>query len=185
MWSSALGGQPVRPGQAEDGSLLLPLAKARAGEEAPPFVLEILYLAPGSPWNPRGRAMLDLPVLDLPVSRTGVVVHHPPLYRVSAEPGAFRTQPYEAPVSDVLNGHDTSAPQPAPASLPGAPSATQSLVDRYRAQSGTRKTAASLPINVSFPTVGPSLFLLSELTGEGKGAVISLTYQEDKKGGVK
>ncbi len=32
LWSTLLSGKPVRPGQASDGSLLLPLAKAHAGE---------------------------------------------------------------------------------------------------------------------------------------------------------
>ena len=47
------------------------------------------------------------------------------------------------------------------------------------------KTAEVLPIRVSFPSLGPSLFLVSELTGESKGAVIDLTYQKDGKGGVR
>src|SRR5215467_980218 len=37
LWSASLSGRAVRPGQAPDNSLLLPLDKARAGEEAPPF----------------------------------------------------------------------------------------------------------------------------------------------------
>jgi len=54
VWSASLSGRPVRPGQASDNSLLLPLTKARAGEEAPPFPIEILYEAPGARWEEKG-----------------------------------------------------------------------------------------------------------------------------------
>src|SRR5713101_4790161 len=44
LWSASLAGKAVRPGQSPDGSLLLPLDKARAGEEAPEFAVEVVYL---------------------------------------------------------------------------------------------------------------------------------------------
>jgi hypothetical protein len=34
LWSSSFGDKPARPGKAEDGGLLFPLEKGRAGEEA-------------------------------------------------------------------------------------------------------------------------------------------------------
>jgi hypothetical protein len=73
VWSAALSGKPVRPGQASDGSLLLPLEKARGGEEAPAFVVEVLYMIRGTAWEDKGKAHLALPALDLPVSRTGLL----------------------------------------------------------------------------------------------------------------
>src|SRR5438034_4172524 len=103
LWSASLAGKPVRPGQSPDGSLLLPLDKARAGEEAPEFAVEIVYLSRGAAWNDKGQFKLALPALDLPVSRTGLLVYHPPLFRVTPEPGAFRTEPYENPVSSALS----------------------------------------------------------------------------------
>src|SRR5260370_21559286 len=103
LWSASLAGKAVRPGQAPDGSLLLPLDKARAGEEAPEFAVEIVYLNRGTAWNDKGQFKLALPALDLPVSRTGLLVYHPPLFKVTPEPGAFRTGPYENPLSSALN----------------------------------------------------------------------------------
>src|SRR6266436_4205178 len=44
VWSASVSRKPVRPGQWPDGSLLLPLEKARGGEDAPPFVVEVVYL---------------------------------------------------------------------------------------------------------------------------------------------
>jgi hypothetical protein len=102
IWSASLGGQPVRPGQSPDGSLLLPLEKTRAGEEAPAFVLEIFYLVRETAWTDKGKATLALPALDLPVSRTGLLLYHPPLFKLAAEPGAFRTESYESPSSEVF-----------------------------------------------------------------------------------
>jgi hypothetical protein len=186
VWSSSLAGQPVRPGKAEDGSLLFPLSKGRAGEEAPLFAIEILYLAPGAQWGAKGRATLALPTLDLPVSRTGVMLYHPPLYRVTPEQGAFRRQEYEKPASPVLNA---ATPPPTyragQANNVAGEAATQALVDKYRARFDARKTAAATPVRVSFPAVGPSTYLVSELTGESKAALVDLNYQRERKGGVR
>ena len=49
VWSASLMGRPVRPGQSPDGSLLLPLEKARGGDDAPAFAVEIFYLAKATP----------------------------------------------------------------------------------------------------------------------------------------
>ncbi len=107
LWSAVLAGQPVRPGQAPDGSILLPLEKSKASsnsaEDAPEFSVEIVYLATGSVWADKGKAHLALPALDLPVSRTGLQVYYPPLFRLTSEPGTFRTETYADPLSVVLN----------------------------------------------------------------------------------
>src|SRR5579859_7048358 len=102
IWSASLAGKPVRPGESPDGSLLLPLEKSRAGEEAPVFAVEIFYLVRDSAWAEKGKATLALPALDLPISRTGVLLYHPPLFKLTPEPGAFRIETYEAPSSAVI-----------------------------------------------------------------------------------
>src|SRR5205807_2595958 len=51
IWTAMLSGKPVRPGQSPDGSLLLPLEKARAGEESPVFAVDILYISRGARWD--------------------------------------------------------------------------------------------------------------------------------------
>src|SRR5260370_3522549 len=103
LCNACLAGKAVRPEQWPAGSLLFPLDKARAGEEAPEFAVEIVYLSRGTAWNDKGQFKLALPALDLPVSRTGLLVYHPPLFKVTPEPGAFRTGPYENPLSSALN----------------------------------------------------------------------------------
>src|SRR6266550_1315405 len=61
LWSASLAGKAVRPGQSPDGSLLLPLDKARAGEEAPEFAVEVVYLSRGTVWNDKGQFKVALP----------------------------------------------------------------------------------------------------------------------------
>jgi hypothetical protein len=213
LWSASLAGKAVRPGQSPDGSLLLPLDKARAGEEAPEFAVEVVYLSRSTAWNDRGEFKLGLPALDLPVSRTGLLVYHPPLFKVTPEQGAFRMEPYANPLSSVLNppasftgsgagagrgvGGGVSAFMTAPA--PGSPGTDdkdesklkrsqvgmEALLDKFRADSLAGKRAGILPIHVSFPAFGPSLYLVSELTGENQAPSAGLTYQHEKKVGGK
>ena len=125
LWSAALSGQPVRPGQAPDGSLLLPLEKSKAGssstDEAPEFAVEIVYFTPGATWNDKGKAHIALPALDLPVSRTGLQVYYPPLFRVTSEPGVFHSEAYADPFSPVLGvAADTRLDQGLMRLAPGA-----------------------------------------------------------------
>lgn len=204
LWSASLSGRPVRPGQAPDNGILLPLDKARAGEDAPPFAVEIVYLIRGTAWNEKGQFQLPLPALDLPVSRTGLLVYHPPLFRVTAEPGSFRSAPYENPVSTALAGQQedsrivagpAGSPQPPPppldsdmkdeSKLKRPQSETEALLDKFKADSLTGKRAGILPIHVSFPAFGPSLFLVSELTGENQAPSAVFSFQRDKKAGGK
>ncbi|MEP6961250.1 MAG: hypothetical protein ABI995_04185, partial [Acidobacteriota bacterium] len=112
--------------------------------------------------------------------------------RLAVDPGAFRVQEYEAPASAVLRATapppDLGRPevhQEDASKQEQASAATQALVDGYRNRAGGRRTAETLPVRVTFPSVGPSAFLVSELTGESKGAVIEFGYQKDKKGGVR
>jgi len=214
LWSASLAGKAVRPGQSPDGSLLLPLDKARAGEEAPEFAVEVVYLSRGTAWNDKGQFRLALPALDLPVSRTGLLVYHPPLFKVTPEPGAFRTEPYASPLSSALSergrafgigagdgggvagGSFVAAPSAAPqpssdmdakdeTKLKRSQVATEALLDKFRADSLAGKRAGILPIHVSFPAFGPSLYLVSELTGENQAPSAGLTYQHEKKVGGK
>jgi hypothetical protein len=102
VWSAQLGGRPARPGQSPDGSLLLPLEKSRGGEDAPAFVVELMYVTKATAWQDKGKQTVTLPALDLPISRTGVLFYYPPMFRVAAEPGTFRTQEYQGPISAAL-----------------------------------------------------------------------------------
>jgi hypothetical protein len=137
LWSASQAGKAVRPGKSEDGGLLFPLEKARAGDEAPVFAIEVLYLTRGEVWTDRGRVSLAFPSLDMPVSRTGVVLYYPPVYRATVEPGAFRAQEY--------------------------------VVSQWSGAPG--------PL---FPTVGPSVYLVSELTAENAAPKAEVSYVKSR-----
>src|SRR4029077_6606384 len=145
LWSASLAGNPVRPGQSPDGSVLLPLQKSHAGEESPEFAVEIVYISRGTTWNDKGQFKLALPALDLPISRTGLLVYHPPLFKVTPELGAFRVEAYANPSSAALNPPVSfngpvgtvstgvgGVPQPAPP--PGLPSSVADGKDEPNAK---------------------------------------------------
>jgi hypothetical protein len=208
VWSASLAGRPVRPGQSPDGSLLLPLEKSRGGDDAPAFAVEMLYLTKATAWQDKGHEKVSLPALDLPISRTGLLVYYPPLFRLTAEPGTFRTQEYENPVSVVLEpvgegggiggGVAVGVASAKPASpkdfdrleqfskLEAADNEkTRALLDSYKAKSLGGKVTGVLPVNVAFPAFGPSIFLVSELTSENQFPAAEFSFQRDKKGGVR
>jgi hypothetical protein len=207
VWSASLGGRPVRPGQSPDGSLLLPLEKSRGSEDAPAFEVEILYLAKAPVWGDKGNEKITLPALDLPISRTGLLLYYPPLFKVTAEPGAFRLQEYQNPISAALappSGDAVGAAAPAAtpsnskeydrleqfAQLQTADSgakkdATRALLDTFRAKTTGGKVTGILPVDVVFPAFGPSIFLVSELTSENQFPAAEFNFQRDKKGGVR
>jgi hypothetical protein len=207
VWSVTLAGRPVRPGQSPDGSLLLPLEKSRGGDDAPAFAVEILYLAKAAAWEEKGREKVTLPALDLPISRTGLLLYYPPLFKISAEPGTFRAQEYVNPTSAALEppsgviGGAVGAAKPAAnpkefdrlenyAKLQGAgddakKDSTQALLDNFKAKSLGGKVTGILPVNVAFPAFGPSMFLVSELTSENQFPAAEFSFQREKKGGVR
>ncbi len=207
VWSVSLAGRPIRPGQSPDGSLLLPLEKSRGGDDAPAFAVEILYLTKATAWNDKGREKVMLPALDLPISRTGLLLYYPPLFKVSAEPGTFHTQEYQNPVSAALE-----PPSARPTDVGSAGTftfrhteqletlakaqagevqekkdATQALLDTFKAKSLAGKVTGILPINVPFLAFGPSIFLVSELTSENQFPTAEFNFQHDKnkKGGAR
>ncbi len=199
VWSAALAGKPVRPGQTSDGNLLLPLEKTHGGDEAPEFIVEVVYFSRGTKWDDKGKFPLALPALDLPVSRTGLLVYYPPRFKVSAEPGIFRTETYENPSSAAFNTEVSGVVAGGIGSGMGAGQSLQQnqidlnvpannkdardLADKFFAKSQGARAKGILPIRVSFPAFGPSLFLVAELTSANQVPTPVLNYQQEKKGG--
>jgi hypothetical protein len=207
VWSASLAGKPVRPGQSPDGSLLLPLEKSRGGEDAPAFPVEIFYLVKATAWQDKGHERVTLPALDLPISRTGMLLYYPPAFKLSTEPGSFHTQEYQRPTSAVLlpsldggrGGGVFAVSAAGPEEFDHVEEFakrqrsddkekkdnTLSLLDDFRAKSAGGKVTGILPVSVSFPAFGPSMFLVSELTSENQFPAAEFSFQRDKKGGVR
>jgi hypothetical protein len=180
VWSANVSGRPIRPGLAERDAVLLPLEKGRAGEAAPTFVIELMYLQRAIAWTQKGVAAIALPALDLPVSRTGLELHYSPRYRVALLAGPFRVEDDPGPVAEAFR------PPPPPAGAPEASArrsvdALQQLADRFRSQSGGRVAVGALPVNVTFPVFGPSLFLAAELTAETRAPLVELSFKRATK----
>src|SRR6476646_7316068 len=192
IWSASVNGKPVRPGESKDGSLLLPLEKSRAGEEAPAFVLEVFYLVRQPAWTDKGKAQLALPAVDLPISRTGLLLYHPPLFKLAPEAGAFRVEAYASPMADAFRAADAETANSEygrnagaiadVVTKSGAPqSSTQVLVDNFKNKSLGGRGAKVLPIRPAFPAFGPSMFFVSELTAENHSPALEFNYQREKK----
>ena len=207
VWSASLGGRPARPGQSPDGSLLLPLEKSRGGEDAPAFLVELMYVTKAPAWQDKGKQTVTLPALDLPISRSGVLFYYPPMFRVSAAPGTFRTQEYQGPISAALAPGgggivDIGTPSAIPlqakefdrleqfAKLQSngdkeKKDATQALLDSFKSKSMAGRVTGIVPVNIDFPAFGPSIYLVSELTSENQSPVAEFNFQHDKKAGAR
>ena len=61
-----------------------------------------------------------------------------------------------------------------------AASGLQALVDRFRNEPGGRTVVGSLPVHVTFPAFGPSVFLASELTAEGSAPSVELAFKRTR-----
>src|SRR5205085_10994424 len=66
------------------------------------FAVQLTYLQQIDRWTDNVPVHLDLPALDLPVSRTGVELHHSPRVRVSLQPGTFRIESDPGVFAEVL-----------------------------------------------------------------------------------
>jgi hypothetical protein len=184
LWSAVLAGRPVRPGLSADGGYLMPLQKGRTGENAPTFAVELVYLQRAGAWSERGDAHVELPAVDLPTSRTGMVVHHSPRFEVAPTPGAFRSETDPGPWSPVLRGEATA---PVAASAPAAPaprsddaSGFQGLMDRFRKEMG-KAAVGVIPVQVKVPAIGPSFFVAAELTSETHAPMLDLKYKRTQR----
>jgi hypothetical protein len=182
LWSASLAGTPVRPGISATGGLLLPLRKGRTNEEAPTFVVELLYLQRAPGWTEKGDAHLDLPAVDLPVSRTGLTIHHSPRYDIDPKPGAFRPENDPGPWSAALRAGGSvslASPPVAASPPPGDRDAKdlKSLMDRFEKEAG-RTRPGVIPIAIAFPAIGPSVFLAAELTPETQSPSIDIVYRK-------
>jgi len=187
LWSASVAGRPIRPGKAPDGSFLLPLEKTRSGEEAPAFIVEVSYLDRSTAWTDRGHTRVSLVAVDLPISKSHLLLHHPPLFRVTPAPGNFRVATYTAPESAALRTETTSSTtdqQSAEREIPADQAETKQLVAKARGEKYGARPARNLPLRVVFPHFGPSIFLVSELTAENQTPAVEFDFQRNRKKGA-
>jgi hypothetical protein len=180
VWSAEVADRPIRPGVVETDAVLLPLDKGRAGETAPTFVVRLVYLQRVEAWTDKGRARVELPAVDLPVSRTGLELHYPPRFRIVPQPGSFRVAEDPGPFAEALRQPVASIANEPRARDDRAAAGLQALVDRFNSAAGGRTVIGSLPVHVTFPSFGPSIFLASELTAETRASSVDLALRRNK-----
>lgn len=70
------------------------------------------------------------------------------------------------------------APPPVPAvELDLKMTERQLLIDRYRNEGGGRTVSGALPVEVAFPSLGPSIFMAAELTAEAQAPAVDLAIR--------
>jgi hypothetical protein len=57
----------------------------------------------------------------------------------------------------------------------------QGLLDRFQKEGRVKRAPGVLPLSVSFPVFGQSLYLAAELTAEGAGPSVELGYKRGTK----
>jgi hypothetical protein len=163
LWSASVAGRPIRPGKAPDGSFLLPLEKTRSGEEAPAFIVEVFVSGSRAHrGTDKGHTRVSLVAVDLPISKSHLLLHHPPLFRVTASPGNFRIAAYTGTRILLLCVQTERHPQPNSSVrkvrfLLTRPKPKQ-LVAKLRSEKPGGRPARNLPLRVMFPHFGPSIF---------------------------
>jgi hypothetical protein len=179
LWSAALAGRPIRPGLSADGAVLLPLRKERTRDDAPAFVVELVYLQRVPSLSEKGTAHVELPAVDLPISRTGVTLQHSPRFTVElATAGAFRSSATPGPWSPTLQNVTAAAEAlAAPLRADRDEKDFKMLTDRLTQEAG-RIRQGVMPVSVAVPAFGPAMFLASELTAESQPASFNLEYQK-------
>jgi hypothetical protein len=154
-----------------------------------------MYVTKAPAWQDKGKQTVTLPALDLPISRSGVLFYYPPMFRVSAAPGTFRTQEYQGPISAALApGGGGIVDIGTPSAIPlqakefdrlEKKDATQALLDSFKSKSMAGRVTGIVPVNIDFPAFGPSIYLVSELTSENQSPAAEFNFQRDKKAGAR
>lgn len=80
VWSTFVGGRAVKPARADDGRLLIPLARSQAsGGALASFAVELVYVDDGAPPDERGTGTFEarLPTADVPSTQVAWTLYMP------------------------------------------------------------------------------------------------------------
>ena len=163
--------------------------KTRSGDEAPAFVVEVSYLDRAASWTDKGRTRVSLVAVDLPISKSHLLLHHPPLFRVTPVPGAsgsFRVATYAPPNPLRLRSEaspSSTEQQQAEGEIPPTIRRPNNSSRNFATTTRGSRPARNRPLRVVFPHFGPSIFLVSELTGENQTPAVEFDFQRDRKRG--
>ncbi|PYR18587.1 MAG: hypothetical protein DMF94_19415 [Acidobacteria bacterium] len=104
-----------------------------------------------------------------------------PRFRVEPQPGSFRVESDPGPFAEALRQPIAAIARDAGERDKRAAAGLQGLVDRFRNEPAGRMVLGSLPVHVSFPPFGPSIFMASELTAEARAPSVDLAFKRTRK----
>lgn len=107
-WSTFVGGRAVKPARAEDGRVMVPLARSQsAGGELSRFAVEMVYIEDGEP-SEGGRTTFDgeLPIADAPTTAVAWTIYVPDNAKVKKRTitGSLRQVDWFTPIEVPVAG---------------------------------------------------------------------------------
>lgn len=148
-WSAFVGGKAVKPARAEDGKVMIPLARSQtAGGDLARFAVELVYVEDGTAPDRRGAGSFsaELPVADVPATAVAWTVYVPGEARIPKRSieGSLRQVDAYTPID--LGG----------VSLPEA---TRQVQQQAQLQFDSEATAGGVqPVRVTLPVDGRPLY---------------------------
>ena len=158
LWSSFVGGRAVKAARAEDGKVLVPLARSQtAGADLARFAVELVYVETGAPLDEKGRGSLSsqLPQVGVPATAVAWTVYLPDastLKRKGAR-GSMRAVDRFTPVD--VGGMSSEAAQAAVRQQANA------VFDAAAKAGGVEPVRVTLPLN-GHPVFFEKLLVLNE-----------------------
>lgn len=148
-WSAFVGGKAVKPAKAEDGRVMIPLARSQtAGGDLARFAVELVYVEDGPAPDDRGRGSFKarLPVADVPATAVAWTVYVPGEAKVLERSVGGSLRPVDAYTPIDLGG----------VSLPEA---TRQVQQQAQLQFDSEATAGGVqPVRVTLPVDGRPLY---------------------------
>jgi len=148
-WSTFVGGRAVKPARADDGRLLVPLARSQtSGGELARFAVELVYVEDGTPPDRGGQGTFDavLPTADVPATACAWTVYVP--YEAKVPKNAFEGTMREVDWFTAIDLGGITAEQ-----------ATHQVQQQAAAQFNGEAVAAGVqPVRVTLPLDGRAYY---------------------------
>lgn len=147
-WSAFVGGKAVKPAKADDGKVMIPLARSQtAGGDLARFAVELVYVEDGvAPVKGKGSFAAQLPVADVPATAVAWTVYVPGEAKIPKRSIGGSLRPVDAYTPIDVGG----------VSLPEA---TAQVQRQAQLQFDSEATAAGVqPVRVTLPVDGRPLY---------------------------
>ena len=166
-WSTFVGGRAVKPARAEDGRVMVPLARSQsAGGELSRFAVEMVYIEDGSPSEGRTAQFSgELPIADVPTTAVAWTIYVPDGAKVKKRSieGSLRQVDWFTPI-------DVPAAGSAEAIYEVQQSANQTF-------SSEAMAAGVQPVRVTLPVDGQAMYF-EKLLVLDETLNVGFTYKE-------